>query len=77
MAKMRLMKPGHGDLCVAEWDVDKEESVEAAEEAFRAHVTAGRLAFRTDPARPGFSEPVFNFDKYLEEILIVPAITGG
>ncbi len=53
MAKLRLLKTGHGDLTLAEWDKDQPETVAAAESAFAENFTAGRLAFRLDgPGRP-------------------------
>lgn len=75
MAKLRLLKTGHGDLTLAEWDKDKPETVAAAELVFLEHCTAGRLAFRLDG--PGRSTPINRFEKSAEEILIVPAIQGG
>jgi hypothetical protein len=75
MAKLRLLKTGHGDLTLAEWDKDRPETVEAAERAFAEHFTAGRLAFRLDG--PGRSAPIQQFDRLATEILIVPAIQGG
>ena len=56
MAKLRLLKTGHGDLTLAEWDKDRPETVATAEALFTEHFTAGRLAFRLDgPGRPGRS----------------------
>jgi hypothetical protein len=75
MAKLRLLKTGHGDLTLAEWDVDRPETVAAAEAAFAEHCIAGRLAFRLDG--PGRSTPIRRFEKSALEILIVPAIQGG
>jgi hypothetical protein len=75
MAKLRLLKTGHGDLTLAEWDTDRPETVVAAEAAFAEHCTAGRLAFRLDG--PGRSTPIRRFEKSAQEILIVPAIQGG
>ena len=40
MAKLRLLKTGHGDLCLAEWDKDRPETVTLAESAFAEHFTA-------------------------------------
>ena len=48
MAKLRLLKTGYGDLMLAEWETDQPETVAAAETAFAANFTAGRLAFRLD-----------------------------
>ncbi len=75
MAKLRLLKTGHGDLTLAEWDKARPETVEAAEKAFAEHFTAGRLAFRLDG--PGRSAPIDRFEHTAAEILIVPAIRGG
>jgi hypothetical protein len=75
MAKLRLLKTGHGDLTLAEWDTDRPDTVAAAESAFAEHCTAGRLAFRLDG--PGRSLPIRQFEKSAPEILIVPAIQGG
>lgn len=75
MAKLRLLKTGHGDLTLAEWDKDAPETVAAAELAFSEHFTAGRLAFRLDG--PGCTSPIRQFDRTAGEILIVPAIQGG
>jgi hypothetical protein len=75
MAKLRLLKTGHGDLTLAEWDKDRPDSVAVAESAFAEHFTAGRLAFRLDG--PGRTKPIREFEKSAPEILIVPAIQGG
>lgn len=75
MAKLRLLKTGHGDLCLAEWDKNRPETVTVAEKAFAEHVTPGRLAFRLDG--PGQSRAIQRFDATAPEILIVPAIQGG
>jgi len=75
MAKLRLLKTGHGDLTLAEWDKNQPETVVTAEAAFTEHFTAGRLAFRLDG--PGRSTPIRQFEKSAPEILIVPAIQGG
>jgi hypothetical protein len=75
MAKLRLLKTGHGDLVLAEWDIHRQETITAAESAFAEHLTPGRLAFRIDG--PGRSTPIRRFEKSAAEILIVPAIQGG
>jgi hypothetical protein len=75
MAKLRLLKTGHGDLTLAEWDKDRPETVAAAEIAFSENFTSGRLAFRLDG--PGRSTPIRQFERSAPEILIVPAIQGG
>jgi hypothetical protein len=75
MAKLRLLKTGHGDLTLAEWDKNYPETVAAAEMAFAEHCTAGRLAFRVDG--PGRTSVIRHFEKSAVEILIVPAIQGG
>ena len=75
MAKLRLLKTGHGDLCLAEWDQKRPETVVGAEAAFAEHFSAGRLAFRLDG--PGQTRPIRAFDAEAPEILLVPAIQGG
>jgi hypothetical protein len=75
MPKLRLLKTGHGDLTLAEWDKNCPETVVAAQSAFAEHFTAGRLAFRLDG--PGRSTPIRQFESSAAEILIVPAIRGG
>lgn len=75
MAKLRLLKTGHGDLCLAEWDSKRPETVAEAEAAFLAHFTPGRLAFRLDG--PGQTRAIRAFDATASEILLVPAIQGG
>jgi hypothetical protein len=75
MAKLRLLKTGHGDLCLAEWDANRPETIVAAEAAFAEHFTPGRLAFSLNG--PGQSRPIRAFDARATEILIVPAIQGG
>ena len=75
MAKLRLLKTGHGDLCLAEWDPNRPDTIELAERAFQEHFTVGRLAFRLDG--PGATQAIHRFDPRATEILIVPAIQGG
>jgi hypothetical protein len=75
MAKLRLLKTGHGDLCLAEWDADRPETIATAASAFVEHFTPGRLAFRLDG--PGRSTPLRAFDATAPEIILVPAIQGG
>jgi hypothetical protein len=75
MAKLRLLKTGHGDLCLAEWDPQRPETVDVAASAFVDHFTAGRLAFRLDG--PGRTRLIKAFDPTAPEILLVPAIQGG
>ena len=75
MAKLRLLKTGHGDLCLAEWDLKRPETVEEAAAAFAENFTPGRLAFRLDG--PGQTRPIRAFDATAPEILLVPAIQGG
>jgi hypothetical protein len=75
MSKLRLLKTGHGDLTLAEWDKDRPETIRVAEVAFAEHLTPGRLAFRLDG--PGRSTPIERFERTAAEILIVPAIQGG
>ncbi len=75
MAKLRLLKTGHGDLTLAEWDRNRPETVAPARALFTEHFTAGRLAFRLDG--PGQTRSIREFDVTAPEILIVPAIQGG
>jgi hypothetical protein len=75
MAKLRLLKTGHGDLCLAEWDQGRPETVTEAAAAFAEHFTPGRLAFCLEG--PGRTRPIRTFDPAASEILIVPAIQGG
>lgn len=75
MAKLRLLKTGHGDLCLAEWDPNRPDTIELAAAAFAENFTAGRLAFRLDG--PGETKPIRAFDATASEILLVPAIQGG
>lgn len=75
MAKLRLLKTGHGDLCLAEWDKDQPETLARAEAAFAENLTPGRLAFRLDG--PGKTRAIRAFDATAPEILLVPAIQGG
>jgi len=75
MSKLRLLKTGHGDLTLAEWDTDRPETIATAEALFSEHFTRGRLAFRLDG--PGQTRAIREFDAAAPEILIVPAIQGG
>jgi hypothetical protein len=75
MAKLRLLKTGHGDLTLAEWDKSHPDSVATAEATFAEHFTPGRMAFRLDG--PGQSRAIRQFDATAPEILIVPAVQGG
>ena len=75
MAKLRLLKTGHGDLCLAEWDPKHPDTVDRARSAFVENLTAGRLAFRLDG--PGETRAIREFDATAPEILLVPAIQGG
>ncbi len=75
MAKLRLLKTGHGDLCLAEWDTKRPETVREAASRFAENLTPGRLAFRLDG--PGQTRPIREFDATAPEILLVPAIQGG
>lgn len=75
MSKLRLLKTGHGDLCLAEWDVAAQATVDEAARAFAENLTPGRLAFRLDG--PGRTTPIREFDARAPEILLVPAIQGG
>lgn len=73
--KLRILKTGYGDLCLAEWELTDEVSVGQARTLFDENFTSGRLAFRLDG--PGRSIPISEFDAEASEILIVPAIQGG
>jgi len=75
MAKLRLLKTGHGDLCLAKWNQDQPETVAEAASAFAEHFTPGRLAFCLDG--PGQTRPIRAFEPTATEILILPAIQGG
>ena len=75
MAKLRLLKSGHGDLTLAEWERSRPETIAVAESLFAEHMAPGRLAFRLDG--PGQSRAIRQFDPTAAEILIVPAIQGG
>ena len=75
MAKLRLLKTVHGDLCLAEWDPHRPETVGHASSVFATELTAGRMAFRLDG--PGRTRPIREFDATAPEIILVPAIQGG
>jgi hypothetical protein len=75
MAKLRLLKTGHGDLTLAEWEKNRPDSVASAEAVFAEYFKPGRLAFRLDG--PGQTRAIRQFDASADEILIVPAIQGG
>jgi hypothetical protein len=75
MAKLRLLKTGHGDLCLAEWEKDQPETIVRAASVFAEQLTPGRMAFRLDG--PGRTTPIREFDPAASEILLVPAIQGG
>ena len=57
MAKLRLLKTGHGDLTLAEWDKDQPETVTAAESAFSEHFTAGPAGVPARRPRPHHADP--------------------
>lgn len=73
--KLRILKTGHGDLCLAEWQRADTTSIDNARTLFEENFTAGRLAFRVDG--PGRTSLLRAFDETAPEILIVPAIQGG
>jgi hypothetical protein len=75
MQKLRLLKTGHGDLCLAEWDRLRPETIAEAKKAFAENLLPGRLAFRLDG--PGQSSVIREFDATAPEIILVPAIQGG
>ena len=75
MAKLRLLKTGHGDLTLAEWDKDQPETVADGGDRLRR-------AFHGRPAgvparRAGRTTPIRQFERTAAEILIVPAIQGA
>ena len=49
MAKLRLLKTGHGDLTLAEWDKDRPETIVAAEAELDG---CGRLLIRESGTEP-------------------------
>ena len=59
MAKLRLLKTGHGDLCLAEWDVKRPETVADAETAFAEHFTAGAHGLPPRWTRANSADPHF------------------
>lgn len=73
--KLRLMKTGYGDQCLAEWRDTMPETIPIARQSFLDNFGAGRLAFRVNG--PGDTVPIKEFDETAAEILIVPAIQGG
>ncbi len=75
MSKLRLMKAGHGDLCLAEWDPGEPARCEEASRLFAEQIRQGCLAFRLDG--PGHQTPLTAFDSTAPEILLVPAVRGG
>lgn len=75
MSKLRLLKTGHGDLCLAEWDATEPETIARAADVFRRELLPGRMAFRLDG--PGRTTPLRSFDATAPEIILVPAIQGG
>lgn len=72
--KLRLLKTGHGDLCLAEWSGADADSVATARDVFRREAE-GRIAFRLDG--PGETTPIREFQADAPEILLVPPVTGG
>ncbi len=73
--KLRILKTGHGDLCLAEWQKHDNDSISNARTLFEENFTSGRLAFRVDG--PGRTSLLRAFDETAPEIIIVPAIQGG
>ncbi len=76
MAKLRLLKTGHGDLTLAEWDKDRPETIATAETAFAEHLH-GRAVWRFGSTGRAGRPRSAQFDRTAAEILIVPAIQGG
>lgn len=77
MGQLRIMKPGHGDLLLAEWSPLDSASVSVAQRAYDTNLKPGSRAFRLWPGEPGRSEPLTGFQEEADDILIVPAIVGG
>jgi hypothetical protein len=75
MSKLRLMKAGHGDLCLAEWEARERDTVNRAADLFTEHRRQGFLAFRLEG--PGQQTAIDAFDAEAAEILLVPPIRGG
>ena len=57
MAKLRLLKTGHGDLTLAEWDKDRPETVAAAEAAVRRAFHGGAAGLPARRAGPDHADP--------------------
>ena len=75
MSKLRLMKAGHGDLCLAEWEALQRDTVARAADIFTEHRQQGYLAFRLEG--PGQQTAIDRFDVEAAEILLVPPVRGG
>ena len=57
MAKLRLLKTGHGDLTLAEWDKNRPETVATAESAVLRAFHAGTAGLPPRRARPDQGDP--------------------
>ena len=61
MAKLRLLKTGHGDLTLAEWDKDRPETVATAGDGFSPR-TSRPGGWRSGSTAPGQTRPIRQFD---------------
>ena len=76
MSQLRMMKPGKGDVKLAEWDVKDEQSVALSKDEFDKMMgTGGKLAYATDPK--GQNVAIQTFAPDAETITIVPLGIGG
>ena len=81
MAQLRIMS-SRGDKTVT-WDAEKIDlgdpeavaAVREAERIFNEERARGATAFKVDPGKP--AERLDNFDKTVEQTVIVPRIAGG
>jgi hypothetical protein len=80
--KFLRMKPGHGEILLAEGDVNVPEEEEALVEAFRAQLDAGMWAAVPHAAAGGRREAhmVRSFDEVprdAERVIFFPRAAGG
>ena len=81
MAQLRIMS-SRGDKTVT-WDAEKVDlgdpeavaAVREAERIFNEERARGATAFKVEPGKP--AERLDNFDKTVEQTVIVPRIAGG
>jgi len=81
MAQLRIMS-SRGDKTVT-WDAEKIDlgdpeavaAVREAERIFNEERARGATAFKVEPGKP--AERLDNFDKTVEQTVIVPRIAGG